>query len=185
MLNWGIQVNPSLLTATHAGQPHSRTLPAEPRLCIEESLTISKQCLSVLNTSSGSFATKEVTFHISKVSFSSRGSDCQVPRPPLLTDTTLHSSTALFAGNGSTTGVLFMFILAEPGPWAQPADTWQWTLPPGMAPVWAPAKPNPSKAPWFITISWPFCAKLVFDLHLNICGQIRSDLEEPWEFLCI
>ncbi|KAK0155241.1 hypothetical protein N1851_002432 [Merluccius polli] len=61
-------------------QPLSRRLVPEPLLCVEVRPTISSRNFSTLRTSSGSFPTREVTFHIPRASFCSRGSDHQGPR---------------------------------------------------------------------------------------------------------
>ncbi|KAK0132992.1 hypothetical protein N1851_031638 [Merluccius polli] len=65
-------------------QPLSRRLVPEPLLCVEVRPTISSRNFSTSRTSSGSFPTREVTFHVPRASFCSRGSDCQGPRlrPP-------------------------------------------------------------------------------------------------------
>ncbi|KAK0147744.1 hypothetical protein N1851_012564 [Merluccius polli] len=60
-------------------QPLSRRLVPEPLLCVEVRPTISSRNFSTLRTSSGSFPTREVTFHIPRASFCSRGSDRQGP----------------------------------------------------------------------------------------------------------
>ncbi|KAK0140496.1 hypothetical protein N1851_022532 [Merluccius polli] len=65
-------------------QPLSRSLVPEPLLCVEVRPTISSRNFSTSRTSSGSFPTREVTFHVPRASFCSRGSDRQGPRlrPP-------------------------------------------------------------------------------------------------------
>ncbi|KAK0132160.1 hypothetical protein N1851_033046 [Merluccius polli] len=65
-------------------QPLSRRLVPEPLLCVEVRPTISSRNFSTSRTSSGSFPTSEVTFHVPRASFCSRGSDRQGPRlrPP-------------------------------------------------------------------------------------------------------
>ncbi|KAK0148977.1 hypothetical protein N1851_010584 [Merluccius polli] len=65
-------------------QPLSRRLVPEPLLCVEVRPTISSRNFSTSRTSSGSFPTREVTFHVPRASFCSRGSDRQGPRlrPP-------------------------------------------------------------------------------------------------------
>ncbi|KAK0146532.1 hypothetical protein N1851_014139 [Merluccius polli] len=65
-------------------QPLSRRLVPEPLLCVEVRPTISSRNFSTSHTSSGSFPTREVTFHVPRASFCSRGSDRQGPclRPP-------------------------------------------------------------------------------------------------------
>ncbi|KAK0137965.1 hypothetical protein N1851_025840 [Merluccius polli] len=65
-------------------QPLSRRLVPEPLLCVEVRPTISSRNFSTSRTSSGSFTTREVTFHVPRASFCSRGSDRQGPRlrPP-------------------------------------------------------------------------------------------------------
>ncbi|KAK0139215.1 hypothetical protein N1851_024142 [Merluccius polli] len=60
-------------------QPLSRRLVPEPLLCVEVRPTISSRNFSTLRTSSGSFPTREVTFHIPRASFCRRGSDRQGP----------------------------------------------------------------------------------------------------------
>ncbi|KAK0137955.1 hypothetical protein N1851_025831 [Merluccius polli] len=62
----------------------SRRLVPEPLLCVEVRPTISSRNFSTSRTSSGSFPTREVTFHVPRASFCSRGSDRQGPRlrPP-------------------------------------------------------------------------------------------------------
>ena len=61
-------------------QPLSRRLVPEPLLCVEVRPTISSRNFSTSRTSSGSFPTREVTFHVPRASFCSRGSDRQGPR---------------------------------------------------------------------------------------------------------
>ncbi|MEQ2224970.1 hypothetical protein ILYODFUR_012789 [Ilyodon furcidens] len=52
-------------------QPLSRRLVPEPEPCVEVSPTISSQTLSTSYTNSGSFPTREVTFHVPRASFCS------------------------------------------------------------------------------------------------------------------
>ncbi|MEQ2314062.1 hypothetical protein AMECASPLE_008245, partial [Ameca splendens] len=58
-------------------QPLSGRLVPGPEPCIEASPIISSQNLSTSHTNSGSFPTREVTFHVPRASFCSRGSDRQ------------------------------------------------------------------------------------------------------------
>ncbi|MED6287489.1 hypothetical protein CHARACLAT_016903 [Characodon lateralis] len=50
-------------------------LVSEPEPCVEVSPTISSQNLFTSHTNTGSFPTIEVTFHVPRASFCSRGSD--------------------------------------------------------------------------------------------------------------
>ncbi|KAK0140992.1 hypothetical protein N1851_022012 [Merluccius polli] len=58
-------------------QPLSRRLVPEPLLCVEVRPTISSRNFSTSRTSSGTFPTREVTFHVPRASFCSQGSDRQ------------------------------------------------------------------------------------------------------------
>uniref|UniRef100_A0A3Q3WEX4 Ig-like domain-containing protein n=1 Tax=Mola mola TaxID=94237 RepID=A0A3Q3WEX4_MOLML len=60
-------------------QPLSIKLVPEPELRVEVRPTISSRYLSTSRTSSGSFPTRNVTFHVPIASFSNWGSDCQGP----------------------------------------------------------------------------------------------------------
>ena len=129
-------------------QPLSRGLVPEPKLCIEVSPTISSRNRSASRTSSGSFPNREVTFHVPRASFSSRGSDRQGLRLQLLPSShctrppwPLPRVVSPLEG-GPTSCVRAM---PNRAPWAQarPPGARCWAPPPGLAPGGGPGDPRP------------------------------------------
>ncbi|MED6253354.1 hypothetical protein ATANTOWER_027390 [Ataeniobius toweri] len=127
-------------------QPLSRRLVPEPEPCIEMSPTISSQKLSTSHTNSGSFTTREVTFHVPRASFCSQGSDRQGLRlwlPPIT-----HCTRPLWplprVVSPSEGGPTFpLRAVPSRAPWvkAWPPGTRQHAPPPGLAPEWGPGDP--------------------------------------------
>ncbi|KAK0154873.1 putative uncharacterized transposon-derived protein F52C9.6 [Merluccius polli] len=95
-------------------QPLSRRLVPEPLLCVEVRPTISSRNFSTSRTSSGSFPTREVTFHVPRASFCSRGSP-----PSAAAQLALHPTPLAPPAGGEPAGRGSHVILsgcARPGP---------------------------------------------------------------------
>ncbi|PWA25445.1 hypothetical protein CCH79_00005356 [Gambusia affinis] len=76
------QVCPLLPDASHHGQLQSRSMSSTSQGdCIQNQSHVLSRNLSTSHTSSGSFPTREVTFHIPRASFCNQGSDRQGPLP--------------------------------------------------------------------------------------------------------
>ncbi|KAK0148965.1 hypothetical protein N1851_010649 [Merluccius polli] len=124
-------------------QPLSRRLVPEPLLCVEVRPTISSRNFSTSRTSSGSFPTREVTFHVPRASFCSRGSDRQGPRlrPPPSSHCTRPLWPLLLVVSRREGGPTSSFR-AVPGraPWVQarPPGARPRAPPPGLAPGGGP-----------------------------------------------
>ncbi|TWW81826.1 hypothetical protein D4764_01G0016410 [Takifugu flavidus] len=69
------------LTIGNSRVVESPTPLPEPLLCVEVRPTISSRNFSTSRTNSGSFPTREVTFHVPRASLCSRGSDRQGDEP--------------------------------------------------------------------------------------------------------
>ncbi|MEQ2264998.1 hypothetical protein XENORESO_000810 [Xenotaenia resolanae] len=77
MPNPGQRLSPGATPEWKSVQALSRRLVPKPEPCVELSPTISSRNLSTSHTYSASFPTREVTSHVPRASFCSRGSDCQ------------------------------------------------------------------------------------------------------------
>ncbi|KAK9542918.1 hypothetical protein VZT92_000740 [Zoarces viviparus] len=131
-------------------QPLSRSLLPEPMLCVEVSPTISSSYRSASCTSSGSFPSSEVTFHLPRASLCCRRSAHPglPPDPPPGLHCTRPRCLSLRVV-GPQGGCSMVFIRAEPdrAPWAKarPPDAHLRAPLLGLAPGGCPGFPGPSE----------------------------------------